>query len=269
MAGCHLYSLDFPNGKRYVGISQNIRKRHREHRAIQNKKPHLLLAKAILKYGLPPMRILCVGERPYIASLEIKAISAFQTRDHKYGYNISFGGDGGMQPPEVRAKTGAALKGRKFSEERLANFRDAMKAKIWTFSPEHREKIRAKSKGRSPSLEARAKLSAIIKGRPVGPHSAEHRAKIGDANRRRIFTAEMRANMRAAHQKRSHLRESINAKISATLTGRPGKPITPEIRAKISAANKGRIKSPETCAKISAAKKGCTPWNKRTNESGM
>jgi hypothetical protein len=44
--------------------------------------------------------------------------------------------------------------------------------------------------------------------------------------------------------------------MSAAKKGRPGRPRSPETRAKIAVAMKGRTKSPEARARISAAQKG-------------
>jgi very-short-patch-repair endonuclease len=82
--------------------------------------------------------------------------------------------------------------------------------------------------------------SGKLKG---GSKSAEHRAKIGEANRRRVVTDETRAKM------------------SAYRTGKPttkGQPKSAEHRAKLSAANTGHRDSDETRAKKSASRRGKT-----------
>ena len=113
------------------------------------------------------------------------------------------------------------------------------------FSAEHRAKIGAASKGRTPSPEIRAKISAAQQGRIFSP---EHRAKISAANSNP--KAETRAKMSAANKGRKHSPEA-RAKISAAARNP-----SPERRAKIGAASKGRVFSPEQRAKISAANKG-------------
>lgn len=92
----------------------------------------------------------------------------------------------GVNRPEVKAKISAGLKGRP-----------------GTF------------KGKTHSPEARAKISAARKAQPPRQLSAEHKAKIAAANKRR----------------------------------------SPELWAQIAAANKGQKRSPETRARMSAAKK--------------
>lgn len=90
-----LYCIDFPNGKKYIGISYNARKRFMSHKRGAKKELGTPLAAAIRKYGSENivMRILCVGLTSYIADLEIKTIAALKTRTHEFGYNISHGGD--------------------------------------------------------------------------------------------------------------------------------------------------------------------------------
>src|SRR5437763_786047 len=60
-----------------------------------------------------------------------------------------------------------------------------------------------------------------------------------------------------SEQKRGRtLSPETRAKISQALKGKPRKPHSPETRARMSEAHKGKSHSPETRAKISAAKKG-------------
>jgi hypothetical protein len=58
----------------------------------------------------------------------------------------------------------------------------------------------------------------------------------------------------ATRERRGHpLSPETRAKLSAARKGRPGRPHSPETRAKMSAARKGRIPSAEARAKIAAA----------------
>ena len=65
--------------------------------------------------------------------------------------------------------------------------------------------------------------------------------------------ATVKAKPAAGPTPRRHLSPETRAKIAAAHKGRA---LSPEHRAKIAAANTGRTLSPETRAKISAAKKG-------------
>lgn len=123
------------------------------------------------------------------------------------------------------------------------------------------------------SAERRARLSEIKKNQ-----SAETRAKIGAANRRRIFTPETRARMSASQKARSP--ESFAASLAAFRTpearaksgmAHRGRKHSLEHRAKIGKAQRGRKRSPETCAKMSASiKAACQrPEVKARKSAGM
>jgi group I intron endonuclease len=97
-------------------------------------------------------------------------------------------------------------------------------------------------------------------GSPLGfRHSAETRAKVSAAMKRRTLSAQHRAkliehcaNQSAAMKGRPHSAEH-RAKISTALKGRS---VSVETRAKITARNTGRVVSAEARAKQSASMKG-------------
>jgi len=125
---------------------------------------------------------------------------------------------------------------------------------------------------KSPSPEARAKMSAAHMGQP-SPRKGQHlspdtKAKLSIAHKGRILPAEQRAKMSAAHRGKPKSLEMRN-NLSIAKKGKPsplrGRTIPPEIRAKISAAKKGKPGQPrsaETRAKMSASHKGKAAWNK-------
>jgi hypothetical protein len=95
--------------------------------------------------------------------------------------------------------------------------------------------------GCSPSAETRAKLSAAVSAALKG----------------RTFSAEHRANLSAAKSNQS---PETRARIGAASKGRKPSPETrAKISAAVSAALKGRKPSPETRAKLSAAKSNQSP----------
>ena len=101
--------------------------------------------------------------------------------------------------------------------------------------------------------EVREKISVAAKGKHKSP---EHCAKIGDANRRRVFSSETRAKMSASNRRRHHSAE-VKAKIGAAQRGVSK---SPEHVAKIVAFHTGRKRSVETREKISASRQG-KPWS--------
>lgn len=225
MKPVYLYRLDFPNGKKYIGLSQNADRRFREHcrQAAAGKGGNAVHA-AIRKHGPPLLRLLCAGDKQYIAALEIKAIEAFQTRDRRSGYNVSLGGQ--LAPtlvPEIAARAGLARRGLRFSAE-------------------HRARIATASTGRTHTAETRARLR-VARLTQACPMTG------------RKLSPETRGKISRAAIGRSSPRKGIP-------TGRPGpnkgKSPSPETRAKLSAAGLGRKASPETRAKLSAARMGNT-----------
>jgi hypothetical protein len=281
----YLYCLEFPNGKKYIGLSDNPDRRFREHcrHAAANTGRNPVHA-AIRKHGLPKLHKLCIGGQAYIAELEINAIGAFRTRNDEFGYNVSLGGN--LSPsvaPEVAAKISAAQKSAR-NLAHLAKLSAANKGrKHPPRSPEARANQSASQRGkiRGPMTpERRAKISATKKGRPLGPMSLERRAELsaahmGKAGTRNgmINSPDARAKVSAALKGRKHSPEhrannsaskkgrpiwsiEARARMSITRTGRKLHPHSIETRAKISAAKMGHIHSPETRARMSAAHKG-------------
>lgn len=103
--------------------------------------------------------------------------------------------------------------------------------------------------------------------------SAERRAKIGKAHKGREWTEMHLENLRASAAKRRKPKlmltpeqrlENHRKAFKAAGLGIPGKPLSPEHRANISAALKNKVRSAEHCAAISAAKLGTklTPENR-------
>jgi len=110
---------------------------------------------------------------------------------------------------------------------------------------EWRRKQSEAMKGKTPSPETRAKLSAANKN--ITP---ETRAKMSAANKGKTHSPETKAKMSAA---KKNITPETRAKISAA---KKGIPRSPETRAKLSAVNKGKTHSQESKEKMSAAKKG-------------
>jgi hypothetical protein len=249
----YLYCLNFPNGKKYIGLTSDPVRRMQDHREAAIKR-HYLVYGAIRKHGLPMLHVLCVGDQSYIKRMEIEAIAIFQTRDRAFGYNVSFGGD--LSPtldPAVAEKRAATLRGRKLCPDHRAKIAAANVGRI--HSLQTRAKMSASMTGISRSAKGRANMSAARKGKPLSP---DHRAKISAVKKGRPRSRETREKMQAILFARNTSSEH-RAKISAALKGRPngweGKTLSAEHRAKISEAHKGRVVSLETREKISIAKR--------------
>lgn len=173
-------------------------------------------------------------------SMERAAIS-FYGRENLC--NLTDGGDIGptglKHSEEVRRAQSERMrgnqhtKGRKLSEDHKAAISDWSRNRVVT------EETRAKLRGKVASLETRAKISASLKGRVMSPEWIERNA----ASRR---------GRKLSEEHKAKLRESgfWDGK-SGPDNPAYGVPKTPEQKAVLSAAMRGRKFSPETLAKRS------------------
>lgn len=223
------------NGKMYVGSAMHIQKRWKRHVYLLTRGNHhsQKLQNAWNKYGQGAFRFRVTescGEEQLI-SREQAAIDACDAAGR--GYNI--------------LPTAGCLEGRKHTEEIKAKIGAAHKGKVIT--PEARAKISHALTGKVPTLETRAKTSTTLKGRIITP---EHRAKISASRKGGVFSPQHRANLSAA-RKRRVITPETKAKLRAVMVDRMA---TPEARAKIGAALKGKKLSQKTRAKMSEAQRG-------------
>lgn len=219
-----LYSLNFTNGKKYIGISCDATKRFKSHKNAAQRGEVLPVHRAIRKHGCE-LQILVRGEKAYISALEKAAIAIYQTQKAKLGYNICSGGE----------FNSLGIKRSKQTCKRISN---ALTGK--RLSAEHRAKL----KGYKHTEESKL----IMRNKKIGIKlTEEHRIKIGIAGTGKKRSLESKARYAASKQ--------------GILNPMAGKTHTPETRAKIASAGRGRkyIRSAEYNAKMSAAKKG-VPW---------
>jgi group I intron endonuclease len=270
-------------GKQYVGIvgrkGKTIRARWKEHCNNSGRGSGYYLHRAIRKYGRHAFTVehiasarswddLCATERSLILQYGTLAPA---------GYNMTGGGQGAFNPTEeTRAKLRLTVwkPGVPRSEEVRAKLSVACMGR--TLSAETIAKIRAKTIGQKRSAETKQAIAAALKGKKRPPEvgrrlsaaalargpSAAQIAWLTVGQRGRKASVEARARMSAAHtgSKRS---EETKAKMRLAWERRraegkvPG-PLTPEHRAKISAAGMGRAPSVETRAKLVRAATGRT-----------
>ena len=213
-----LYALDFPNGKRYIGITtKTAAERLKGHeRDAPREKPGggPVLYRAWRKHGAPALTVLAIVDDADLLETEKRAIAVFGTLSPG-GYNLTEGGDANpSKHPEVRAKMSAAATGRKQSPEMIAKraaknrgrkrpaeatARTAAARRGMKHSDAARAKMSAAHKGSTPSAEHRGKIAAALRGRNKSP---DHVAKVAAANRGKKMSPEALANMRAAQRAR-------------------------------------------------------------------
>ncbi len=90
-----VYCAIFPNGKRYIGITRNLRKRKRTHLYQASTKEGFAFHKAILKFGTSNIRwaiLSTCSTRREVCDKERFYIQKFQTLGSR-GYNLTLGGE--------------------------------------------------------------------------------------------------------------------------------------------------------------------------------
>ena len=153
--------LCVPTGKRYIGLTKNLRLRRRVHvcmlRQGYHRNQHLQAAWSL--YGEQNFKWTVQEECPpdRLEERELFWIAHYKTADRKHGYNKSPGGERPQVSAETRALMSRMFKGRKLPAHQVA----AMKLRRAT--PETRAKISAANRGRKHSAETRAKMSATHK----------------------------------------------------------------------------------------------------------
>lgn len=177
-----LYKMTFPNGKVYVGITNDFARRMRAHKSASLKYQQPV-CRAIAKHGWSNIsrEIIVIGPYHYIRQLESSAIVIFNARIPD-GYNVGEGGEFAPSlAPEVRAKISKANAGKKVTPERRAQHAEIMRLK-WQ-DPEYRAKTIAATLGNRRSDETKKKQSVARLGIKF---SDEHRAKLSAARKGKI-----------------------------------------------------------------------------------
>jgi group I intron endonuclease len=172
------------NGKQYVGIAKDLKRRWHQHISANGSAP--AFHAAMKKYGKDCFvfsHICDAFDFEAACDIEKMLIQQHNTKA-PFGYNLTDGGEGVVgrimteEDKEVRRKASVAFAASLSSEERSAKFG----TKGRKLTPEQIEKIRASNKGKNLgkklSEETRAKMSAAHKARTRNPLSEETKEKI-------------------------------------------------------------------------------------------
>ena len=260
---CELYSLEFPNGKRYIGISQDAKERFITHMDVARNSGNLPVYCAIRKYGEQNIRlkILVIGNRDYILDLEVKAISIFMTRDHQYGYNISLGGEISPMKDErscskmkkslkkyyeenevsekIKEKISISVR-KKYEDGEWAKRQKEIRQECWDKKGGHLEESKtAISSGhlelwKNPEFREKRTKEMQEMWDKKGGHSEESKEKMSESQKKRVHTPEEIAKMTASLQ---------------------GRVFSDEHKEKLKISAIGRILSEETKQKVSESLK--------------
>jgi len=103
---------------------------------------------------------------------------------------------------EFSSKMSKQLKGRVVSEEWKRRISEGCVGRIMT--NETKTKISLQNKGNTHSLETKRLMSERARMREYHPLSEEHKRKIGEGNKRRVFTDEMRKNISDSKKGENH-----------------------------------------------------------------
>lgn len=169
-----VYSIKYPNGKRYIGMTGNYNKRVKEHiHAAKN--PKTPNHRAINKYKDSISWEILSTYNTEEACLrgEFFYISFFHTTIRSYGYNVTSGGQGSNRKytsAEHRQKISLAQKGKlrgKFSashkEAHLKGIRNSNKVGTFTRTPEQKNVLREAALKIPVTLE-NTKTKEIVSG---------------------------------------------------------------------------------------------------------
>lgn len=172
---CGIYMIkNKVNNKMYIGKSDDIERRWRDHRNDlnnQSKRENIHIRRSWKKYREYNFEftILLECEESDLNMYEEYYIFELMTYDPRVGYNKTYGGDGGRPTEETRKKLSESKKGenhpnygKHLSEETRKNMSESHK--IAMNRPSVREKISISMKGRNLSEEHRKNLSESKKG---------------------------------------------------------------------------------------------------------
>ena len=161
-----VYMHEFPNGKRYIGISKDVKRRFRNGRGYEKQR---VMHSAILKYGWENIKTTILYEhmtQEEAKQKEIDLIAFYKLTDREFGYNQTLGGEGGngrIETEENKRKTGERMsklhKGVPLSEEHKRKLSDAQKGKPKNYSDSGRRRIIESNRTRGYSNQTREKIS--------------------------------------------------------------------------------------------------------------
>ena len=276
------------NGKVYIGQSSKETERWRQHKYFARQaKPlqyiHLAMAKHSVENFIYEVIAMCKTIED-ANETETQLIIQYDSRNKKYGYNVSPGGDlcwnrglPSEQQPMYGKKQSDFFKQRmsevhtgkivihskatknKISKSNIGRISPMLGKKQSDFFKQRMSEVHSGNKyclGKKLSNEHKSKISASSIGRRA---TKETKAKISAARLGKIMSDEVKQKISIAqsgknhHNYGKHLKEETKIKISLANTGKIRKPVSEETKLKISKANTGHIVSEETRSKIGEA----------------
>lgn len=196
-----VYMHTCPNGKRYIGVTSKKPEDRWSNGSGYRKQS---FGRAVDKYGWNSIRheVLVTGLTKEIAEKsEQFFIALFRTQDRRFGYNLTSGGCLGSEvSDEVRKKQSEKVRLRWKNEEYRTKICVSL---IETHRTDaFRKRLREVNTGKKMSADAKAKISAAMRGR-VSPmkgkhHSADSKLRKSMALKGRVFSDDTKEKLRVA-----------------------------------------------------------------------
>lgn len=208
------------NGKIYIGKTmRTLQERIQDHKEAFRYKDTVFY-NAIKKYGIENFYWEVIEEVFDSKKLDEREIFWIKELDsiidNKHGYNMTWGGDGGVITDAVRGKISKYASEKRLSDKWKANIGNSVRGEKNGFygrkhSEETKQKLREIAKKRTFSEETRKKISLAHSGVSL---SEDHRKKISLSNTGIIFSDEHKRKISEAKKRYYERRrlESTNAR---------------------------------------------------------
>jgi group I intron endonuclease len=162
------------NGKVYVGKTEvALIMRIRRHCCEVRKGTNRYLYDAIRHYGWDTFAVKVIEvctTKEELDEREIFWITVLKSKDKRFGYNMTEGGDGGGFTPEALKKSADLRRGKPISDEVKKKISDGNRGKTNLISEETKRKISKTLVGRMPSKP----IHEIMAGKPPARLGAKH-----------------------------------------------------------------------------------------------
>jgi group I intron endonuclease len=186
----------------YIGQTTKTLKRRKSQHAFRTKKgdkrtPFYL---ALLDLGFSAFQWEQIDTAETADELDEKEkqwIAYYQSDNPAHGYNGTDGGVKTSYSDEARRKMSEWQTGRKLSPKHHQKISEGMK-RAWAFGKFIHRKSQG-TKGKSPTLETRKKISKALKGRKLSP---EHCHKMSETQKGRVVSDETRQKMSMSAKRR-------------------------------------------------------------------